>query len=54
MFVLFGGGFYICLGNEFVCIEILVYIYYFVLNYEWEMVDFIEDVCIDLMLLFMK
>ncbi|XP_024362776.1 cytochrome P450 716B1 [Physcomitrium patens] len=53
-FVPFGGGPHICPGNEFARTEILVYIHYLVLNYEWEMVDPTEDVCIDPMPLFTK
>ena len=38
-YVPFGGGPRLCLGYEFARIEMLIFIHYVVLNYEFEMVE---------------
>jgi cytochrome P450 family 26 subfamily A len=38
-YIPFGGGPHICLGNEFACLEMVVFLHYLVFNYEWSMVD---------------
>nr|PNR43492.1 hypothetical protein PHYPA_015873 [Physcomitrium patens] len=46
VFIPFGGGPHICLGNEFARLEMLLFLHHIVLNYEWEMVDPNEQVSI--------
>ncbi len=38
-YIPFGGGPRICLGMEFARTEMVVFLHYLVLNYEWSMVD---------------
>jgi len=52
--VTFGGGPHMCLGNEFSHTEMLVYVHYLVLSFEWEMEDPHEIVRIDPMPSFAK
>jgi cytochrome P450 family 26 subfamily A len=37
-----------CIGNEFACITMLIFLHYMVLNYEWSMVDPNEEIYVTL------
>jgi cytochrome P450 len=52
VWVPFGGGPHICLGNEFARTEMMVFLHHIVLNFEWEMVDPHESISIEAMPIF--
>ena len=54
VYIPFGGGPHICLGNEFARTEMMVFLHYIVLNFEWEMVDPDEAISVDPMPIFKR
>jgi len=54
VFIPFGGGPHICLGNEFARTVIMVFLHHIVLNFEWKMVDPQEPICVDPLPIFTK
>ncbi|KAG0563653.1 hypothetical protein KC19_8G048800 [Ceratodon purpureus] len=54
VFVPFGGGPHMCLGNEFARTEMMVFLHHIVLNFEWKMVDPDEPISVDPMPLFKR
>ncbi|KAG0563656.1 hypothetical protein M758_8G047100 [Ceratodon purpureus] len=54
VYIPFGGGPHICLGNEFARTVIMVFLHHIVLNFEWKLVDPDETICIDPLPIFSK